>query len=72
MKSFYVVSALLSDSTQLGNLTKWKTEKEAIDRAKEVIELRRAQGSSDIDFYILKVTAKVGAETPPIKITKLK
>lgn len=72
MKSFYVISALLNDSTPLDKLVRHETEAQAINHAKSIIEKRRNGGAVDIDFYILKVHAKVGTSKPPIKVEKLK
>lgn len=71
-KSFYVISALLQDSTTLGNLKRWPTEKEAIEYAKEIIALRARDGKPTVGFHVLKVVSIVGVSTPPIKVTKLK
>lgn len=72
MKTFYVISALLRDSSQLGNLQRHSTEKDAIEHAKSVIEKRRQSGSPEIDFYVLKVQLKVGPVKAPVKVERLK
>ena len=72
MKPFYVISALLKDSNQLGHLLRHENEKDAIDHAKTVIGKRRASGQPDIEFFILKVVAEVGTTKAPISVRRLK
>lgn len=71
-KTFFVISALLQDSSRLGNLKRLDTEKQAIEHAKSVIERRRQEGSPEITFHVLKVVAIVEAARAPIKVTKVK
>jgi hypothetical protein len=72
MKTFYVISALLPDSSPLGKLIRHDTEKQAVEHAKSVIEKRSSQGQPDIEFVVLKAVAKVGTEKAPIKVTKVR
>lgn len=70
MKTFYVISALVHASSQLGNLKRLDTEKEAIEHARTVIGRRRQEGKPEMDFHILKVVAIVGTEKPAIKVQR--
>lgn len=70
MKTFFVVSALREDSGPLGKLKRHTTEKEAIQHAKDVIEMRRQNGQAYMSFYVLKVQAQVEVVSPPMKVTK--
>lgn len=72
MKSFFIISALLNDSSQLGQVKRFNTEKEAIEHAKYVIGLRAKNGNHAIDFHVLKVVAKVGRATPPITVQRMR
>lgn len=71
-KSFYVVSGLLRDSSQLGYLEQHATEKDAITHAKNVIAVRARNGKPAIKFHVLKVCAVVTPTAPPVSVRKLK
>lgn len=70
-KHFFVVSALCQDSSQLGMLKRFDTEAEATQHAAEIIQLRATNGRHQLDFYVLKVVAKVGVPSLPISIERL-
>lgn len=66
---FYVVSSLDPDrSGPLGERQRYTTLDEAIERAKEVTR-KNAFQHRPLDFYVLKVVAKVEVDTPPVKLT---
>lgn len=69
-KSRFLVSALRRDSNPLGNLVVHKTEREAIDAAKSIMEMRENKSEPYMDFYILRVTAKVGKVSSPVKVIR--
>jgi hypothetical protein len=70
-KHFFVVSALCQDSSALGNLKRFDTEAEATQHAAEIIQLRATNGRHQLDFYVLKVVAKVGVPSLPISIERM-
>lgn len=70
--SFYIVSALTHySSSNLGERHQYKTEKQAVDRAKEVIAMRAKEGQKSMQFFVLKAVAIVSPVAPPTKVTKL-
>ena len=71
-KAFYVISALQPDSSPIGRLNRYKTKKEAVERAKEVIRIRQSNGEREIPFYICKVDTYVGPQATPIVVKNLK
>lgn len=62
MKCFYVVSALLHDSSPLGKLKRFDTEEEARDHAKNIIKLREEEGSYPIKFFVLRMCGQVNTD----------
>lgn len=71
-KSFYVISALRCDSSQLGHLKRFDTEAQAIDHAHNVIQIRAQDGKHTISFHVLKVVAMVEPRAVPIKTTRFR
>lgn len=71
-KAIYVVSALRSDSGQLGNLVKHTSEKDAIEAAKSILDMRAKKGQPLLTFYILKTVAVVATEMAPVTIKRFK
>lgn len=50
-KTFFVVSALKCDSSQLGHLIRHDTEIKAVDHAKSVIDKRYQNCQAHIEFF---------------------
>lgn len=71
-KAFYVISALLDDSSTLGKLKRCETEAEAIAHAKSVIARRASQGDHPLTFHVLKVIMMVEPVSAPVRVTKLR
>lgn len=72
LKTFFVVSALQNDSMPAGQLKQHATEQEAIDSATRVCETRACNSQRQMDFYVLKVVAKVGPSHAPITVQKVR
>lgn len=70
-KAFYVISALRQDSSPLGVLKRFATEKEAIAHAQNVIDRRHNEGQPAIGFYVLKVEVFVETVKSPVKVVRL-
>lgn len=71
-KSFFVISALLDDSSPLGKLRRLPTEKEAIEHAKAIINRRAKEGNPPLAFHVLKVVSVVEPVAQPVRVRKLK
>ncbi len=69
LKPFYVVSAMQPDSNPAGNLKRHDSLEDAVTCAKGVIECRQERGQPELEFFVLGVVAKVGAEKPPVKVS---
>jgi hypothetical protein len=72
LKPFFVISALLDDSSPLGKLRRFVKEADAVAHAKDVIGRRAREGRPSITFHVLKVISIVEPVTPPVRVTRLK
>ena len=72
LKTQYMVSALRTDSSQLGSLKRFDTEREAILHARYVIQRRAENGDCPLTFYVIKTVVQVKPASAPMIVTKLK
>lgn len=73
-ESFYIISSLSRDESwvQLSRRKKYKSEKEAIEYARELVKTRSANCQAPLSFFVLKAVSVVGHITPPVSVRKLK
>jgi len=71
-EKFYLISALRPDSCNFATLKRRSTLKEAITDAKAIIEKRRAEGQTEMGFYILEASTYIGPVAAPIRVQTLK